>query len=170
MSQSQVDGTNSVLSAWPDDSDLRFVAYALGTALWETDHTMQPIREIGQGRGHVYGEPAGPYNQVYYGRGFVQLTWQRNYELADTKLSAIGVLKPDENLVATPDLALRPDIAAEIMVRGMVEGWFTGASLSHYFTPALADWVNARRIINGTDHAAQIGAIASHFWHALKGD
>jgi hypothetical protein len=35
---------------------------------------MQPIEEYGKGRGMPYGKPDPTTGQVYYGRGFVQLT------------------------------------------------------------------------------------------------
>lgn len=170
MSQSQVDGMNSLLEVWPDETDLRFVAYALATAFWETAQTMQPIEEYGKGRGRGYGAPAGPWHQVYDGRGDVQLTWLDNYQHANELLHADGTLKPNESLVENPALALRPDIAAAIMVRGMSGGWFTKYRLTDFFTPTRTDWVGARRIINGQDHASQIASFAVKFWHALTAE
>ena len=170
MSQSQTDGTNSILAAWADGTDPRWVAYALATAHWETAGTMQPIEEYGKGRGRSYGVPDGPYHQVYYGRGFVQLTWLANYEHADKALHTRGDLKPDESVVETPALAMRPDIASAIMVCGMTNGWFTGRKLADYLHDSTCDFLNARRIINGTDHAAQIAANAVHFFHSLTAE
>lgn len=170
MRQSQVDGCNAILDAWASavpNADLRWVACALGTAYWETDRTMQPIEEIGHGRGRSYGVPAGPWHQVYDGRGDVQLTWEGNYAKADAKLHAMGVLKPEENLVRTPSLAMRQDVAAAIMIFGMIEGWFTGKRLGDFFHGKYADWLNSRTIINGHDHAAEIAEIEEHFYDAL---
>ncbi len=70
-------------------------------------------------------------------------------------------------LLNHPDLALNPATAAQILVRGMKEGWFTGRKLSGYFTPTLADPTNARRIVNGTDKAALIAGYHAKFLHAL---
>jgi putative chitinase len=171
LSQQQVDGIEAILDAWEKwapDSDHRFIAYALATALWETAFTMQPIGEYGKGRGRAYGSPTGKFKKIYYGRGYVQLTWIRNYLLADKKLKELGVLKPEESLVANPELALRPDIAAAIMVRGMVEGWFTGKKLSHYFKGNISHWLDARRIINGTDRASKIASYAMIFYNAFE--
>lgn len=36
--------------------------------------------EIGKGKGRKYGQPSGPYNKVYYGRGPIQITWESNYK------------------------------------------------------------------------------------------
>lgn len=170
LAESQVNGINAILDAWdltPYLPDLRMVSYALATAYHETDQKMQPIREYGLGRRMRYGAPAGPYKQVYYGRGLVQLTWWSNYDKADTKLHAIGLLGPGQSLVQTPDLALQPDIASAIMVHGMLEGWFTGHSLSNFFNSG-TDWVHAREIINGMDRAAVIAGYAIHFNTALN--
>ncbi len=163
IEQTQVDGINSILEAWPEGTDPCFVAYGLATAYHETGRTMEPIAEWGRGQGEAYGIPCGPYQQRYYGRGFVQLTWLSNYERAEK-----AILGSD--LVRTPDNALLPAIAAEVLVRGMSEGWFTGKRLADFFPPGAPethDWVGARAIVNGQDRAAQIAAYAVHFNAAL---
>lgn len=129
---------------------------------------MQPIREYGRGKGKAYGKITGPYKQAYYGRGLVQLTWQANYAKATTELQAIGVLKPDEDLVKTPDLAMRADLAPAIMFRGMTSGWFTGKKLSNYFGHGKSNPKGARAIINGTDKASLIAGYFDHYRDALK--
>lgn len=169
LSQPQVDGFNAIAAAFPDDVDNRWLAYALATAYHETDQTMQPIAEYGGGLNRPYGVPAGPYSQVYYGRGYVQLTWLANYR------KAAAAIPGAEALVANPDLALKPDLAAQILARGLTEGWF-GAdkagphTLERHFPlarPAVADWVGARRIVNGLDCAAKIAGHALQIHHAL---
>jgi hypothetical protein len=175
LDQSEVDGVNAILAAcgaagWGP----KWTAYALATADRETGGTMQPIKEWGgpsyftrmydvSGRDPVRARKMGntiPGDGVRYcGRGYVQLTWKANYAKAG---EALGY-----PLVGNPDLAMRPDIAAAIMVRGMAEGWFTGKKLSDYITADRADFVNARRIINGTDHAREIAAEAGHYLAAL---
>ena len=86
--------------------------------------------------------------------GYVQLTWDYNYKKAGNLL---GV-----DLVSNPEFALRPSIAAQIIVRGMSEGWFTGKKLSDF-----TDFVSMRRIVNGTDKAALIADYARKFENAL---
>ncbi len=170
LTQSQLDGVTAILDAWETtapNSDARFIAYSLATAYHETARTMQPIREYGRGRGRPYGAPSGPWRQTYFGRGDVQLTWERNYKLADERLHQIGALKESENLARDPDLALRPDVAAAIMIHGMDQGWFTGRRLGHFFVGTRSDWVDARTIINGHDRAQLIAGYALHFHHAL---
>lgn len=161
LSQGQVNGCETLLSEGEGrGSRLPCLAYVLATAYHETAHTMQPVEEYGKGRGRKYGVPAGPYGKVYYGRGYVQLTWLENYQKAGEKLAI--------NLVKYPEQALKPDIAAEILFAGMEEGWFTGKKLDDYLTVVATDYVGARRIVNGTDKASLIAGYARDFETALK--
>lgn len=171
LSQEQVDGISAILDAWDEwlpGADLRWIAYSLGTVMRECGSPMQPIEEYPAGRrGRPYNVPAGPFMKCYYGRGLVQLTWLRNYQKADAELHRIGVLKPEENMVRSPELALRPDIAAAVMILGMKGGWFTGARLETYFNAHTAAWVQARAIINGKDRAELVAGYALGFYDAL---
>ena len=158
MTQSQVDGCMAVYHA-TDGLHIQERAYLLATAYHETAHTMQPIREYGRGAGRPYGDPGAHRGQIPYGRGYVQLTWDENYEKADRRLGLNGALLRDFSL------ALDPDIAAEILVRGCLEGWFTGKKLTDYLP---GDYVNARRVVNGTDRAERIAGYAETFELALS--
>lgn len=174
----EVSGAEFILDAMRG-APLSWTAYALATAWHETAHTMQPIKEHGGPRyffrmydpngdrpalaranGNVFtGDGA-----LYCGRGYVQLTWRNNYKNA---AAATGY-----PLEGNPDLAMRPDIAAIIMREGMEQGWFTGRSLSDFLPigviPATHEnFVNARRIINGTDKARLIATHAMAFQAAL---
>lgn len=73
--------------------------------------------EIGNGRGRAYGRPAGPYKQIYYGRGPLQVTWYDTYKLIYEKFFIPNGLA-QYNVVQNPDLGLRPDIASCLSV-----GW-----------------------------------------------
>lgn len=160
LTQSQVDGHTAILDGMAADRrlvDPRHAAYMLATTLHETDRTMQPIREYGRGRGKRYGAKGPHGGQVAYGRGYVQLTWPDNYARADAELQLGGAL------IADYDLAMDPGVAYLILSRGMLEGWFTGRRLRHYIDGDKCDHLNARRVINGTDRAAEIAAIARHF-------
>jgi hypothetical protein len=133
---------------------------------------MQPIEEYGKGKSYRYGKKIKrsgiPYSlpdKLYYGRGYVQLTWYENYENMGRLL---GV-----DLLNNPDLALQPVIACKIMFEGMTKGDssfgdFTGKSLENYFNDKKEDWVHARRIINGTDKAEMIAGYGQKFMAALK--
>jgi predicted chitinase len=98
----------------------------------------------------------------WYGRGFVQLTWEDNYKFAEEQL---GVA-----LTERPELALDPGIACEIIVTGMREGWFTGKKLSDYIDLKRSGFKQARRIINGTDKAQSIADLAKLYDTALKAE
>lgn len=156
LAQGQVIGTEAILDEWGRRAlvDTRWLAYMLGTAFHETAYTMQPIAEYGKGKGRPYSQPVNGH--IYYGRGYVQLTWDRNYKKMGDLL---GV-----DLLGNPDLALKPDFAAQIMFEGMIGGYFTGKKLADYFSEAKADWTNARRIINGTDRAQLIAGYARQFY------
>lgn len=70
------------------------------------------------------------------------------------------------DLVKNPDLALQPGIGAIIIVYGMKHGSFTAGRqrlestnrLSKYFPTGsdVAQWVNARKIVNGTFMAERV--------------
>ena len=158
LQQSQVDGMNAILDGWEAKytaDDDRWLAYALATTYHETDQHMQPINEYGKGRGRPYGKADPTTGQVYYGRGFVQLTWERNYE---TMSDLLGI-----DFVHHPDLALELDNATNILFLGMSKGLFTGKSLSDYFCKTKEDWVSARKIINGLDKAQGDSALRAQF-------
>lgn len=157
LKQEQVEGMEMLLNNIEGDQDItdsRWVAYMLATVKHETAGTFQPIREIGRGKGRSYGIPDPITKQVYYGRGYVQLTWKRNYQ----KYAEIT----GEDLLNDPDLAMMPSVAYQIMSHGMRTGGFTGKRFSDYLSLG-ADYVNARRIINGLDKAQLIAAYARKF-------
>lgn len=156
--QTQVDGINALLKAF-EGLPVEYAAYLFATAYHETARTMQPIAEYGKGKGKKYGRPGKHWGQVAYGRGYVQLTWDYNYQRADSKLELDG------QLIRNYDLAMNPTIAAKILVRGCVEGWFTGKKLGDYLP---GDYVNARRVVNGTDKARAIAVYARVFERALR--
>jgi putative chitinase len=179
LNQGQVAGTSSILAAWDSDvpgADNRFVAYSLATSWHETGFKMLPIREIGDATyfRRMYDPLSSDPKRaalarsmfalpgdgvIFYGRGYCQTTWRKNYEKFSVLVWA--------DLVADPDLMLRPDIAAKVMIKGMIQGEFTGKKLVDYFN-AKTDFLTARRIINGMDCAMQIAVYGEHFLAALK--
>lgn len=130
-------------------------AYILATVKHETAGRFTPLKEFGRGRGRRYGIRDRKTGHVYYGRGYVQLTWKRNYKVMGDKL---GI-----DLVNNPDLACHPDVAYDIMILGMKEGLFTKKKLSDYINDKKVDYKNARRIINGMDRARLIAGYAKKF-------
>ncbi|MGE4340850.1 MAG: hypothetical protein AB7E55_33590 [Pigmentiphaga sp.] len=160
LDQQQVDIINRLLAAASHWS-IGWLAYGLATAWHEA--RLKPIEEWGKGKGREYGK-VNSTGKAPYGRGLVQLTWHRNYERADEELGLNGALVKDY------DLALDPDIAVRVLVRGMEEGWFTGKALGTYIGTGrgtVKEFTDARRIINGTDKAALIAGHAEKFQDAL---
>ena len=160
--------TRLIIAACKKEGLLRNqAAYVLATAYHETAHTMKPVREYG---GETYLKKKAYY--PYVGMGYVQLTWLANYQKASKKL---GV-----DFVKNPRLLLKAEYAAPILVIGSRDGWFTGKKLSDYIddnTMLLVspprpkiDFINARRIINGTDKAALIAGYAKTYADLLKAE
>ena len=186
MNGKQVAGCEAVLDAWDrhaPNSDLRFVAYSLATDYHETGRTMQPIDERGgaayftrmydirgarPAKARELGNIHPGDGAAYHGRGDTQLTGRRNYRFATARLRALGVIGADVDLEKNPELAKRPDIAAAILVFGMLEGWFTTRKLGDYFVGTRSDPIDARAIINGSDCATKISGYYAHFYHGLK--
>jgi putative chitinase len=178
LSAAQREGLGNILDRFgtlQPDGDIRNLAYMLATAHHETGRTMQPIRERGgttylrrlydvTGARPVLARRMGnttPGDGVRFaGRGLVQLTWRNNYRDVGARL---GI-----DLLGDPDLALEPVTSADIMIRGMTEGWFTGRKLGDYIGGAKADWRNARRVVNGLDNADLIKSHALAYLAALQ--
>jgi hypothetical protein len=181
LKQSQVDGLNFILDTWETDyarGDDRWLAYALATTHHETDMKMQPINEYGgnayffemydiEGKRPEVARRLGnlqPGDGVrFHGRGFVQLTGRTNYTNMQTKFG-VNITASDANA----DRVLGAPLAAEIMFYGMVQGVFTGKKFADYFNATTEDWVNARRIINGTDKANLIAGYGRAYYAAIS--
>jgi predicted chitinase len=130
-------------------------AYVLATVEHETARTFRPLEEYGKGKGRPYGKIDPQTGKAYYGRGFVQLTWRANY----AKYSKIlGV-----DLVKRPELACDPNVALFILVHGFRHGTFTGKNLVQFVNNRQTDFYNARRVINGLDHANHIANLAQKY-------
>ncbi len=151
-------------------TDIRWIAYMLATVKRECGNTWKPIKEWGKGKGKDYSEVievTDPVTKkkkknVYYGRGYVQLTWDFNYKKVG---AAIGM---GDKLYYYPDLALEHKTAYKIMSEGMRSGLFAKASLRQFISGSLANYTGARYIINGQDHAKEIADDAVIFENLLK--
>ncbi|MGF1693939.1 glycoside hydrolase family 19 protein [Photobacterium kagoshimensis] len=147
--------------------DIRWAAYILATTYHETTFSFKPLRESGLGKGYKYakeflvidtngirGLPGEKYTNIYYGRGYVQLTWDYNYKSIG---KALGL---EDKLYINPDLALNVDIAYKITSHGMRNGTFTGKKLADYINGGNSNYFSARKIINGSDAAKKVASYA----------
>ena len=163
-------GLDALLGAAEADThvtDVRWLAYMLATVKHECADRWLPIEEFGKGKGLKYGTPVtvkdpqgNTFSHVYYGRGYVQLTWDWNYRSMGEKLG--------NRLLYEPQLALDPVVAYNIMSIGMRNGSFAGKGLPKYINDQECDYVNARRIINGTDKAQTIAGYATKLEAILR--
>lgn len=183
LNKSQVSEIEFLVSAFDKDKSISYpqAAYMLATTWHETATRMLPIKEYGKGKNRTYGTwyrnskgelysfmdgskrsvyLHSDYPHLYYGRGYVQITWYFNYQNASKK---IGV-----DFLNNPDLVMDKNHAVKIMIEGMKEGWFTGKKLSDYIHQSKKDYEGARRIINGTDKAKLIAGYADTFEKALR--
>jgi hypothetical protein len=179
LNQAQVDSLNAIGQAWEQygDGDARKLAYILATAHHETG-AFKYMREIWgptaaqnryEGRADLGNVQAGD-GKKFMGRGFVQLTGRRNYQDWSKRTGL--------DLIKEPQLVQEPAVAARILVQGSMLGTFTGKKLGDYIDSGIAllsmppkpkaDFVNARRVINGTDRADMIAGYASKFLAALQ--
>jgi hypothetical protein len=186
LSQAQVDGLSFLLDQFaldPGFTMVRQLAYVLATVRGETT-TFQPRRELRAAAGKnpaIFKLQEKYWHTGFFGRGYVQITWQKNYRHAGVKLAGLNLfvtgphgheqaltIEP-ESFVKNPALVQQPRIAYLIMARGMREGWFTGKKLDDYIKEGQPpDYLNARRIINGLNRAAEFAGFADKFELILR--
>ncbi|MFW5834413.1 MAG: N-acetylmuramoyl-L-alanine amidase, partial [Pseudomonadota bacterium] len=126
------------------------VGYVLATAEHETNFgrlmeekwTNSAEQQRYQGR---FGNDRPGDGKRYRGRGYVQITFKDNYR-------KFRDVVPDVDLVAEPERAAEPDIAAALTVVGMRDGRFTTHKLADHLGETDGDFVQARRIVNADLH------------------
>lgn len=178
-------------------TDLRWAAYMMATVKHETANTWRPIHEYGsmeyfikrygsQTRvGKELGNDTPEEGADYAGRGLDQVTGENNYEMAENALRkeypavvarfeartgrkfdlTVGDQPGDQG---DPDNMLDFDISYCTMSYAMRKGAFTGVGLPRYISGERCDFLNARKIINGTDCAQKIADAAMKLHAALK--
>ena len=189
-------GLRSILTTAKSDSNvssLTELAYMLATTKHETANTFRPIEEYGKGAGRTYGteikvidpKTKKEYKNVYYGRGYVQLTWGYNYQKVDQQLgngnypnknkgkasefnTGFTISNSADSIYLHPEHALKESVAYTSLTWGMQNGIYTTRKIGDYITNVKTDYVNARRVINGTDRASQIATYAENFEMLLR--
>jgi predicted chitinase len=154
----------------PEITDIRWAAYMLATVHKETTFSFKAsTKEDGRGGRNRYAQAVqvvdvlgvrGPknteYSNTYYGRGYVQLTWEENYRQIG-KAYGIG-----DELNINPDRAHELEIAYFAATHGMRHGAYAkGHSLSRYINGDHCNYRSARQIINGFDDCDTIADWAS---------
>jgi putative chitinase len=179
--QSQVDNMNAILNAIETVgvTNRFWAAHPLATVFIEVGPSMKPVREgftvtdLGarnfvRKQHYAYAVEAGPYDHMYYGRGYPQLTWLSNYaEQSQFLKTRYGVLV---DLVQYPDKMLDPYIGALVLVGGSMNGDFTGRKISDFGNDGLYRAVDARSVINGDKNRKRKGSnktIGQEFANAL---
>ena len=160
-------------------TQIRDLAYVLATIRWETAHTFQPVKEkrASRDKNPRLLEIQNRYWPTgYFGRGYVQITWENNYKKASERLAGTtfalhsrSVTVQAKTLLDKPDLVLKPAVSYAIAARGMREGWFTRKKLADFIRgEEPPDYLNARKIINGLDQAERIAEYANGFELVLR--
>jgi putative chitinase len=139
--------------------------YVISTAWWESAQTMHPVKEA-----YWKSEEWRKRNLRYYpwyGRGLIQTTWEKNYERIWKLLGRTAPIDPDAFLTW--------EVAIPALFIGMEKGLYTGKDLDDFIDNVdesddqdLREYINARRIVNGTDKALNIGKNTLIFERALK--
>lgn len=180
LSQDQVDGMEGILDAFATHGDGTndTLAYALATAYHETGRKMTPVRETfansddqairrldnwakKKGRTkNIYWRRQSPYNETYFGRGHVQLTWKSNYEKSSTDA---GV-----DLAKNPNAMLDPVISARVLIKGLLDGRWNGQGRGIRYYLDRGDLKNARRTVNVLDKWSAIAGYYQKFLNAIE--
>ena len=137
------------------------IAYVLATVEHETANSFQPVEEAFflKPRSKQMAHLKTLFYFPFYGRGYVQLTLKSNYEKYGKKL---GI-----DLVGNKEKALEPNIALFVLVDGMLLGEFTSRKLGEFVNGSKTDFINARKVINGTDKASHIASLANSWLSKL---
>ena len=173
LGASAVGGLSTLLGFLNSDRDILDIgwgAYLLATVKHECADRWLPIEEFGKGAGHTYGNAVSVtdtatgkvHSNKYFGRGYVQITWENNYKVLG---NAIGL---GNTLWIDPSLALDASVAYALASYGMRNGSFTSKKFSNYINSSGCDYGNARRIINGVDQKARIEGYAERLELLLR--
>lgn len=161
LSQKEVDDLNIFIDFTNHQRgffSLELWAYFFATVFHETAFTFAPVVEAFQ-KTEAWRKENLRYFP-FYGRGYVQITWEKNYK---TFSKILGI-----DLVKHPELALDPEISFKIGILGCRDGLFTGKSFKDCIENGVTNYVEMRKVINGTDKAQDIAKYAKSFLTILK--
>lgn len=186
LSEGAKEAINGIFDVWERErgSDPKQIAFILATARRESAGTWKPIREVpGCGsdekcreddiasrlkKGSVnYAKPAAN-GQRYYGRGYIQLTFESNYART-SRFLGVGMELRDQ-----PDKVMELEVAETILVRGMLEGWYGEKKPLSFYLPDGAyvpfnGWLAARNNVNpGSPHKPIVARSAIEILGCLR--
>ena len=166
LSADTVAGLNFILDCIENDpewTNLNQVANFLAQTGHESMWLWKPVKEKrGRSGTRIRAIQDKYWGTGYFGRGIVQLTHLRNYQIFG-KLLKIA-------LVANPDLALDPRVSYLVAAIGMRKGLFTGKKLGDFIKPGKTpDYKGARKVVNGTDRDDDIARYSIGLENVLEG-
>jgi putative chitinase len=166
LTASQYQGIDQLLAFIELDpviTDIRYVAYMLATVKHECGANSYFTKyEKPTATSVKLGNTQSGDGLRFKGRGYVQITGRTNYAKLGAALG-LGMA-----FINQPTLVLEPINSYRIMSIGMTRGLFTGKKLATYINANGKDYVEARRIINGTNKAPEIAEMARKLEIALR--
>lgn len=116
---------------------------ALGTVKVETGRfsPLQELRASPNRQPELYAAQNRYWSSGYFGRGFIQLTWEQNYRDYG---KALGL-----DLLGQPDLAKDPKVAARVLALYFKRMHVDAAAEAQ-------DWTKVRKLVNGGTNGLQI--------------
>lgn len=176
ISDSQVLGFNAILKVLNEEGSTKTEAsYILATALHETNRKMLPkvedeseefykdmydIEGVRKTTALRLGNTKSGDGEKYKQRGFITILGKSNYKAFEDLLKV--------PLIEEPDLLVNVDVASRALVKGMLEGTYTGLYLSKYINNRHVDYTNARRVTKGVEGAKKIAMLAQQLERAIK--
>ena len=176
ITESQVLGFNAILKVLNEENATKEEAsYILATALHETNRKMIPKEEDEYTEFYVemydiegsrkttalrLGNTEAGDGEKYKQRGFISILGKNNYKALEELLKL--------PLVEKPELLTDIEVASKALVKGMLEGTYTGFYLSKYINKRNVDYVNARRVTKGIENAKKVSILAQQIERAVK--
>ena len=157
----QRDDGKAVITEWDGDQWLVNTSGSYDKLL-KTANPTQGFRAKGQvaptAPVDIYVNEPGD-EHLYYGRGYVQLTWWSNYAAAGKMLNR-GL-----DFLLNPDLVNDPKVAYAVLSTGMRTGgaFANRKTFAKYFHDDVTDYVGARAMVNANGDAKEVAEYAHLF-------
>lgn len=176
ITESQALGFNAILKELNTFKATKAEAsYIIATALHETNRKMLPKEEDEYPEFYIdmydiegarkttalrLGNTEAGDGEKYKQRGFVPVLGKNNYKAFEDLLEI--------PLTKQPELLSDVEVASKALVKGMLEGVYTGFYLSKYINNRSVDYINARRVTKGVESAKKVAILAQQIERAIK--